>query len=78
MILWILYISDHEKHKSHQDRLCDDTGEPQEQSTALLVMILTIIWKNGCSSASLMVIRFFGSTTSSLRIRSFGGSASNN
>jgi hypothetical protein len=53
-------------------------GEPQEQSTALLVMILTIIWKNGCSKASLMVIRFFGSTTSSLRIKSLGGSESNN
>jgi len=63
--------------KSVTSGLCDDTGQLQEQSTALLVITLTIIWKNGCCSASLMVIRFFGSTISSLQMRSFGGSANN-
>lgn len=36
--------------------------------------ILTIVWKNECSKASLMLILFFGSTTNNFLIRSFGAS----
>lgn len=51
------------------------TGWGGQHNKNIKKELLTVVVKNGCFNASVTVIRFSGSTTKHLRIKSFGSSA---